>query len=88
MKRYEEHPDGGMREDELGAYVKYDDATANLSDKQIVDLAWEHLGEPIFTYLTREKSEPMIPQETYDVPRLSLRQFVDAVRCKSKDETR
>ncbi len=25
MKRYEEHPDGGMREDELGAYVKYDD---------------------------------------------------------------
>lgn len=25
IKRYEEHPDGGMREDELGAYVRFED---------------------------------------------------------------
>lgn len=24
IKRYEEHPDGGMREDELGKWVEYD----------------------------------------------------------------
>lgn len=36
MKRYEEHPDGGMREDELGAYVKFDDADAEI--KRIQDL--------------------------------------------------
>lgn len=31
MKRYEEHPDGGMREDELGNYVRYDEVIALVS---------------------------------------------------------
>lgn len=49
-----------------------------LDDKTITDLAWKHFGESVFILLTREKSEAMIPQETYDVPTLALRQFVDA----------
>lgn len=51
---------------------------AFLPDKTITDLAWKHFGESVFILLTREKSPPMIPQETYDVPTLALRQFVDA----------
>lgn len=30
MRRYEEHPDGGMREDELGEYVKFADVKAEI----------------------------------------------------------
>jgi hypothetical protein len=50
-----------------------------LDDKKIVGLAWAHFGESVFIMLTREKSPPMIPQETYDVPTLALRRFVDAI---------
>lgn len=50
----------------------------SLDDKTITDLAWKHFGESVFVLLTREKSEPMIPQETYDMPTFQLRQFVDA----------
>lgn len=31
IKRYEEHPDGGMREDEDGAYVRYEEHAAILA---------------------------------------------------------
>lgn len=54
-----------------------------LDDKTITDLAWKHFGESVFILITREKSPPMIPQETYDVPTLALRQFVDAIRGRT-----
>jgi hypothetical protein len=34
IKRYEEHPDGGMREDELGEYVRFVDADREIKRQQ------------------------------------------------------
>lgn len=53
----------------------------DLDDKTIVKLLRENLSDKDYDRLTYEKSPPMFPQATYDVPTYALRQFVKAVRA-------
>lgn len=53
----------------------------DLDDKTIVKLLRENLSDKDYDRLTYEKSPPMFPQATYDVPTYALQQFVKAVRA-------
>jgi hypothetical protein len=54
---------------------------ADLDDETIVKLVRENFSDRDYDRLTYEKSPPMFPQATYDVPTYALRQFVKAVRA-------
>lgn len=60
----------------------------DLDDATIVKLARENFSEKDYERLTHSKSEPLIPQETFDVPTLSLLEFVKAVRAATPEAAR